>query len=143
MIHPQRMQRTEYRRPRKVNAVSLSLLAFLGLIAYLVYSVWPAMTLRLRVKSELEDVLPNFWRMNLRSEEQARIEIPRMKRELMEKLPKLGVRDKHAEVVFERGKKRVAIEARFATTVTFPVLNRTKTFQLAPRAETDAARVEW
>jgi hypothetical protein len=140
---PQRTRPTEYRKPGKINAVSLILLLILGIMAYVVYSVWPVVTLRLRVKSELEDVLPNLWRVNLRPEEYARQEIARMKRELVEKLPKLGVRDKKAEVVFERGKKRVAIEARFSTSVTFPVLNKTRTFQLAPRAETDAARVDW
>jgi hypothetical protein len=137
------MRATEYRRPRKINAVSVTMLVLLGIAVYLGLALWPIMALRLRVKSELEDVLPNLWRINLRSEDTARTEIARMKRELTAKLPNLGVRDKHAEVVFERGKKRVAIEVRFAASVTFPVLNKTKTFQLAPRAETDAARVEW
>lgn len=143
MIPPQRTRPTDYRKPKKINVVSFTLLAIVGIMVYLVLAVWPAVTLRLRVKSELEDVLPNFWRVNLRPEDYARAEIARMKRELLEKLPKLGVRDKHPEVVFERGKKRVAIEVRFSTSVTFPVLNKTRTFQLAPRAETDAARVDW
>jgi hypothetical protein len=137
------MRPTEYRKPSKINAVSLTMLAFLAAAVYLVYAVWPVVTLRLRVKSELEDMLPNFWRINLRDAQAARLETMRMRKELMDKLPKLGVRDKKAEVVFEGGKKRVAIEARFSTSVTFPVFNKTKTFQLAPRAETDAARVEW
>jgi len=140
---PRRMRPTEYRKPSKINSVSLTMLALLGLAVYLVYAVWPAVTLRLRVKGELEEMLPNFWRVNLRAPEAARAEVARMKKELMDKLPKLGVRDKKAEVVFEGGKKRVAIECRFSTSVTFPVVNRSKTFQLAPRAETDAARVEW
>jgi hypothetical protein len=143
MIPPQRTRPTDYRKPKKINVVSITMLLFVGLMAYLVYSIWPMVTLRLRVKSELEDVLPNFWRVNLRPEEYARQEIARMKRELMIKLPQLGVRDKKLEVVFERGKKRVAIEARFSTTVHFDVVNKTRTFQLAPRAETDAARVDW
>ena len=143
MIPPQRTRPTEYRKPRKINAVSVTLLLIVGLMVYFVYAVWPVVTLRLRVKSELEDVLPNFWRVNLRPEEFARQEIARMKKELLEKLPKVGVRDKHLEVVFERGKKRVGIEAHFSTAVTFPVVNKTHVFQLAPRAETDAARVDW
>jgi hypothetical protein len=143
MIPPQRRAQTEYRKPGKINVVSVSLLLILGIIGYVGYNIWPVVTLRLRVKSELEDVLPNFWRVNLRPEDYARTEIARMKRELLAKLPQLGVRDKKADVVFERGKKRVAIEARFSATVTFPVLNKTRTFQLAPRAETDAARVDW
>lgn len=140
---PQRRGRTEYKKPGKVNAVSISLLVIVGIIAYVVYSLWPVVTLRLRVKAELEDILPNFYRVNLRPDDFARVEILRMKKELLAKLPTLGVKDKQVEVVFDRGKKRVGIEARFSTTVTFPVLNKTKTFHLAPRAETDAARVDW
>src|SRR6185436_11110990 len=138
---PQRTRPTEYRKPGKINAVSITLLVIVGILVYIGYALWPVLMLRSRVKAELEDVLPNFWKVNLRPEDFARAEIARMKRELMVKLPKVGVRDKNAEVIFDRGKKRVAIEARFATTVTFPVLNKTRTFQLAPRAETDAARV--
>jgi hypothetical protein len=143
MQPPQRTRPTEYRKPKKFNVVSVTLLLIMATMAYVGYCVWPVVTLRLRVKSELEDVLPNFWRVNLRPEEYARTEIARMKRELLVKLPQLGVRDKKAEVVFERGKKRVGIEARFSTTAFFPVLNKTRTIQLAPRAETDAARVDW
>lgn len=140
---PQRRGPTEYRQPKKINPVSITLLLIVSAIAYVIYSVWPVVTLRLRVKSELEDTLPNFYRVNLRPEDYARTEIARMKKELLAKLPKIGVKDKNLEVIFNRGKKRVSIEARFSTTVTFPVLNKTRTFQLAPRAETDAARVDW
>jgi hypothetical protein len=140
---PQRTRPTEYRKPGKINSVSITLFLLMGLAVYIGYSLWPVITLRLRVKSELEDVLPNLWRVNLRPEDYARAEILKMKRELMVKLPQLGVKDKKVEVVFERGKKRVAIEARFSTSVTFPGLNKTQTFQLTPRAETDAARVDW
>lgn len=140
---PQRTRPTEYRKPRRINSVSVTLLLLAGLAGYVVFSLWPALTLRLRVKSELEDVLPNFWRVNLRPEDYARVEIARMKRELLLKLPQLGVRDKKVELLFERGKKRVAIEARFSTTITFPGLKKTQELQLAPRAETDAARVDW
>jgi hypothetical protein len=143
MIQPQRTRPTEYRKPGKINIVSITLLLIVGALVYVGLALWPAVSLRLRVKSELEDVLPNLWRVNLRPEDYARQEILRMKTELLKKLPELGVRDKKLEVVFERGKKRVAIEARFSTTVTFPVLNKVRTFQLAPRAETDAARVDW
>jgi hypothetical protein len=143
MIPPQRMRPTEYRKPRKINAVSLTLMFFMAAMVYVGYCVWPVLTLRLRVKSELEDVLPNLYRVNLRPDEFAKIEIAKMRRDLMAKLPQLGVKDKKLELVFERGKKRVAIEAHFAASAYFPVFNKTESFQLAPRAETDAARVEW
>ena len=143
MIPPQRMRPTEYRKPGRINAVSITLMLIFAAMVYFVYCTWPIVTLRLRVKSELEDVLPNFWRVNLRPEDYALQEIARMKRELLEKLPQLGVRDKKAEVIFDRGKKRVGIEVRFTASAYFPVLNKTYVFHLAPRAETDAARVDW
>jgi hypothetical protein len=143
MIPPARRAATEYRKPRRINAVSITIFLIVAAMAYVAYSVWPVVTLRLRVKSELEDILPNFWRVNLRPDDYARTEIARMKKDLLAKLPSLGVKDKKVEVVFERGKKRVAIECRFTATATFPVLEKTRTFKLTPRAETDAARVDW
>lgn len=143
MIPPQRTRATEYRKPKRINAVSITILLILGIIAYVVYCVWPVVMLRLRVKSELEDTLPNLWRVNLRPDDYARTEIAKMKKHLQTKLPQVGVKDKKLELVFERGKKRVAIEARFDASAFFPVLNKTKVFQLRPRAETDAARVDW
>jgi hypothetical protein len=143
VIPPQRRGPTEYRKPKKINAVSITLLLIVGAIAYVIYSLWPAVTLRLRVKAELEDVLPNFYRVNLRPEDYARTEIARMKKELLAKLPKIGVKDKQLEVIFDRNKKTVAMEARFKTTLTIPVIEKTIVVGLRPRVETDAARVEW
>jgi hypothetical protein len=140
---PQRMRPTQYRKPRRINAVSITMAFIAVAMVYVAIYTWPVVTLRLRAKSEMEDVLPNFWRVNLRPDDYALREIARMKGELVDKLRKQGVKDKNLEVVFQRGKKRVAIEAHFATTAFFPVINKTRTFQLAPRAETDAARVEW
>jgi hypothetical protein len=45
--------------------------------------------------------------------------------------------------VFAANKQRISIEARFAAPVYFPGLNKTYVLRLAPRAETDASRVDW
>lgn len=140
---PQRTQPTQYKKPRRINAVSITLMLMLGAAVYVGYCMYPVMTLRLRAKSELEDVLPQLWRANLRPEDYARQELARMKKELLVKLPQIGVKDKNLQLVFERGKKRVAIEAHFTASAFFPVLKKTKVFALSPRAETDAARVDW
>jgi hypothetical protein len=140
---PQRKQPTVYKKPSKLNAVSITLSLILLVTGYFVYCTYPVFNLRLRAKSELEDVLPDFWRANLRPEAFARTEMARIKKELLVKLAKAGVKDKKVELVFDRGKKRVAIEAHFTTTAYFPVIDKTQTFELAPRAETDAARVDW
>jgi hypothetical protein len=140
---PQRTQPTKYKKPGRINVVTGILLLIVAAVAYVGYATWPILALHSRVKSEMDDHLPHLWRANLREERYAQPLIARMKKELMAKLPKLGVRDKKPEVLFERGKKRVAIEARFTATAEFPGIDYIHVFHLSPRVETDAARVEW
>ena len=52
-----------------------------------------------------------------------------------------GVKDKRLAVNVVRGSKVVAIEARFTTTAVFPGWGKRIDFALAPRVQTDAARV--
>jgi hypothetical protein len=140
---PRGTQPTQYRRPKKLNVVSLTMFLWLGALAYAIYSTWPVVTLRLRVKGDLEDVMNRYWRANLRGEAAAREEIGRLRKELTAKLATEGVTDKKLDFVFERDKKRISIEARFKASVTFPIVDKTIVFDLAPRAETDAAQVDW
>jgi hypothetical protein len=145
MPPPRRKPPTQYKKPRRLNAVSLSMLLFMTLAVYFVYCTWPLIALRLRVKGELEDVMNEFWRINLRSPggQGDNPELNGLRKNLLARLSSAGVRDPHPEVVFERGKKRIAIEARFHSSAYFPGLDKTYIFELAPRAETHAARVDW
>lgn len=143
MPHPQRKMPTDYKKPARINAVSLAMLLFLALGVYVVYCVWPVVALRLRVKGDLEDMMNRYWRANLRGQENASREIIQMRKELTANVAANGVKDKKVEFVFAGDKKRISIEARFAAPVYFPGLNKTYVFRLAPRAETDAARVDW
>jgi hypothetical protein len=67
--------------------------------------------------------------------------------DLKKSVPKLlrneGVKDPNLEVIFNRSKTEVSIEAHFAATAFFPVINKSIEFHLSPRAVTDAARIEW
>jgi hypothetical protein len=132
-----------YRQPQRLNVVSFVILAFMALLGYAMYAIWPAFSLRSNVESELADALPNLWRLNHNAEYAVRMQIDLLKRNLVKSLQKAGVKDKNLKVIFERNKKKVAVEARFATTVTFPVLDKTVIVHFSPRVETDAARVEW
>jgi hypothetical protein len=143
MPHPQRKQPTEYKKPARLNAVSLAMLLFLAASVYVVYCVWPLVALRLRVKGDLEDMMNRYWRANLRGEENLRREITQMRKELTATVAASGVKDKKVEFVFTGNKQRISIEARFAAPAYFPGLNKTYVFRMAPRAETDAARVDW
>ena len=143
MQPPQRNRPTEYKKPRRFNIVSVPLLLAMLVLVYVGYCTWPVLALRLRVKGELEDMMTRFWRLNLRGEHVLRAEVIPLRKELMAKIVAAGVRDKNLEIVFEPGKERVSLEARFVATAFFPVLDKNYVFHLAPRAETDAARVDW
>jgi hypothetical protein len=143
MPHPQRTIPTTYKKPGCINAVSLVMLLFLAVTVYLGYCMWPLVALRLRVKGDLEDVMNRYWRANLRGEENARREVALMRKELTAKVAADGVKDKKVDFVFTGNKKRISIEARFIAPVYFPGLNKTYAFPMAPKAETDAARVDW
>jgi hypothetical protein len=141
--HPQRKQPTVYKQPGRINIVSMVMLLFLAAGIYVAYCLWPLVALRLRVKGDLEDVMNRFWRANLRGDENATREIAQMRKELTAKVAADGVKDKKVEFLFAGNKQRISIEARFAAPAYFPGLNKTYVFHLAPRAETDAARVDW
>jgi hypothetical protein len=134
---------TTYKRPSRFNSVTLTLLVLMVASVYVIYSGWSVITLRLRVKGELEEVMNDYWRANLRGEGVARQETARLRKELIRRLTAAGVKDKKLDIVFEGGKQRIAIEARFTAPVYFPGLNKTYVFNLAPRAETNAERVDW
>ncbi len=140
---PQPRARVEYQKPSRINAVSVGLLVFLGLLGYGAYSLWPVISLRAAVKGELAEALPRYWRANLRPDSVRIPETTRIKRALGEKLRAQGVQDPKLEIVLERAGKRVAIEARYTTRATFAGLAKTVVVPCSPRVETDAARVEW
>jgi hypothetical protein len=143
MPPPRRKDPTQYRKPNRFNAVSLALLVMLGLCCYLIYCLWPVVTLRLRVKGDLEDVMNTYWRANLAGGAPLKEAVAKLRKELTAKLAADGVQDKKLELVFGGNKQRISIEARFTAKALFPVINKTYVFDLTPRAETDAARVDW
>ena len=133
----------QYKQPNRLNGVSLVFALVLGLTGYLGYAMWPVFSLRSNVESELADALPGLWKLNHHGESAVRPQIQKLKKTVTERVRKAGVTDKQLEVVFERNKKIVAMEARFETPFTIPVINKTVILHFRPRVETDAARVEW
>jgi len=143
MLPPKPRPKVEYKKPRKINVVSVTLFLCLAAAVYLIVGLWPLITLRGKVKAELADSIPHFWRLNLRPEHYARPEIAKLKKGTMERLRKLGVKDKKLELVMERGKERIAMEARFKASALLPYWEREVELRFSTRVETDAARVDW
>ncbi len=140
---PKSIPKSDYKRPRRINAVSVSLVIFLAGVVYVLWGLYPVFKLRAAVKSELSDALPTLWLMNLRPPAIALPELRKLKTNATAKIQKLGVRDPKLEITFFRDKKVVAIEAHFTLTAVFPWMKKTRAIYCAPRVETDAARVEW
>ncbi len=133
----------KYKKPRTINAVSIAMVLFLGLAVYFAIYTWPVYSLSSRAKGVLLDHLPTLWRANLLSDSAGLTMINGLKKSVPMALRKAGVKDPNLKVIFNRNKKEVSIEAQFAASAFFPVINRSITFNLSPRAVTDAARVEW
>jgi hypothetical protein len=130
-----------YKKPRRINSVSVIVFAFLALSIYVGYALWPVALLRLGVKEEIRTSLPALWRANLRMTS-IRLEEGRIRRDLMERLRILGVQGM-PEILMERTKELVSIQVNFTTEAFFPGINRTMEFAFSPRAETSSERVEW
>ena len=135
--------RVAYKKPSRINGVSIAFFLVFATGIYVLYCLWPVLAIRNAVKGELADALPIYWRANLRSGEVTRGETIRLKKALTDKIRTLGVTDKKLEVILEKKGKVVAIEARFTLTAQMKGLNKRFPLAFAPRAETDAERVEW
>ena len=142
MLPPRPRQQVQYQKPKRINVVSVTMLLMLAASIWVGMSAWPLLVLRSNVKNEIEEVMPRFWKLNLRTEAQAREELIKLKRHLTERIRKVGVTDDKLQLVFDRNKKRVAITAHFKTVGQLQGWKRQFVLRFAPRAETDAGRVD-
>jgi hypothetical protein len=143
MLPPRPRQRVEYHRPRRINAVSVTLMLIVGACAWVGFSFWPLIVLRSNVKNELAEAIPHLWRSNLRPDSQARAELTALRRQLVERLHQLGVKDSKLDLAIERNKKWVSMTAHYSATGSLRGWDKTFVFAFAPKVETDAARVDW
>lgn len=139
----QRRQQTDYKKPNRFNSVTLILLFIVGLVAYLGFVFWPVVVMRSRARSELQEVILEVWRVNLLPAALASRDIAALKTKTIGKLRQVGIADKKLQIVIDRNPKRVWIQANFSIEVYFPWLDKRELIPVSPRAETDAARVEW
>jgi hypothetical protein len=133
---------TKYKQPRRINAVSVSLLLVVGAGAWVAVSAWPIIALNANVKNELGETLPRAYKANLLPEPTSSESLSRIHDELAESIKKLGVTDPKADVVISRG-KTIAVQVRYKATLTLKGLEKSYELTMEPKVETDAARVEW
>lgn len=136
-------QKIEYKKPSRINPVSISVFLFFGGMVYLGYSCWPALRVSSGAKSEMADVLPHLYRANLQSDALVGQRLLDMKKDLFKALRKAGVKDPKLEIKLLRDQKVVAIEAKFRQVVKFEGTDYKFEIPFSPRVETNAARVDW
>ena len=143
MIPPRPRQQVQYHRPRRINTVSVTLALILGACLWVGFSFWPLLVLRSNVKNELAEAMPHLWKLNLRPDSQSRVDLPVLRKHVIDRLRAVGVKDQKLELVVDRNKERIAMTARYAASGSLRGWDRTFVFAFAPRVETDAARVDW
>lgn len=136
-------KKLEYKKPKRLNAVSITMALVFGGFVYFVVAIWPLLQLRSNVKDNLADALPHLWKINLMPEGNARRDLIPFRKKLLEQLKKTGIKDKQLELVVDRNKKEVALQARYSATAVFPGTTKTIQLKFKPRVETDAGRVDW
>jgi hypothetical protein len=131
----------KYQQPRRINAVSISVLVLLAAACYTVFSAWPVAMLHTDVKAVLDDALPRLYRANLLPEPESANGVDQIRQELVEKLTALGIAEPDAALSITRDTRIVAITAKIVTAIHLKLIHRSIPLTLHPRVETSAERV--
>ena len=132
-----------YKQPSSINGVSAVLVALVAVTAWVVLSAWPVIAVNSGVKNEIDDVLPRIYRANLRPEPGSSEEIESARADLTARLRLIGVADPKLTIEIHHDAKLLSVEVRYHATATLKGTQKSHTFDLRPRVETDATRVEW
>lgn len=133
----------KYTQPRRVNAVSITLLLLSLAACYLAFAAWPVISLHADVKSALEDALPRLYRANLLPDSESEIGAEEVRQTLIEKLTALDIPDPGTAMTITRDARVVAIRVKLDTAIDLKVIGKKIRVTLNPRVETSAARVSY
>ena len=132
-----------YRQPRRLNAVSISLVLVLAVAGYAAFAAWPVISLNADVRSAMDDVLPKLYRANLLPEGESAVAADEARRRLVESLTTLGVANPDANLTITRDAKVVAISVKLDTVIDLKLIGKKIPLTLNPRVETSADRVKY
>ena len=107
----------KYRQPRRLNAVSVTLLVVLFCAGYFAFACWPTMALHSDVKSALDDALPKLYRANLLPEPESSIGIEQVRQDVLARLTLLGIPDPESALSMSHDSHTVALSVRLRTAI--------------------------
>jgi hypothetical protein len=132
-----------YRQPRRLNVVTISLLALLLIAGYVGYAAWPVISLNADVRSAMEDVLPKLYRANLLPDPESTVASDDARHALVERLTALGIVNADNVLTMTRNPNLVAIAVKLDTAIDLKLVGKKIPLTLNPRVETSAARVSY
>jgi len=141
-----------YKKPKRINRVSVTFfLIFCGMV-YVGYSFWPVLALRANVGAVLDDFVPLLYRANIVPEPQRTERIAGLKGDVIKKVKAVpGLHDPKFVVTVradrlddkKKGEKIVKITVEYHTFVVFEGIDKTYPITIGVSSQTDAARVDW
>lgn len=133
----------EYKQPRRLNAVSLTLVVIAGLATWLGVSAWPVLSQYADVKTELEDALPRLYHANLSPDPDGSSMTEEVRQHLLERLARLAIPEAAKNLVLTRNAKVVSIGIAYPAIISLRGTQKHYQVTLSPRVETSAERVKW
>lgn len=132
-----------YKKPRRINAVSVSLFLIVAASAYAAVCAWPIIAQRADAQNALEDALPKVYRANLLPEPEATVAASRVRDMLVERLGSLGIPDPDRALEVKRDNAIVALDLDWPAKVSLLGTTHSFPIKLHTHAETSAARVSF
>lgn len=143
MKQPARRAQVTYKKPSALNPVSFMLLALVGAIGYAGYCYWPTLRMKSNAKSEAQDFIMQFYRMNLRQDKARRKDLAALENTFRTRLVEVGVTDPNLKIGVNLDSALISIDLEFVSQ--FELVGLDKRYPLSHKVnvETDAKRVEW
>jgi len=135
-------QPAKYKKPGRINVVSVGLIFAVGLALYLGDAFYPHAVLRANVNEIMRGELVNAYNLHLKNQLKSR-QLAEFQYRVEDALIEEGVDDPDFTLEIGADEKTVWMQARFASVVTFRGLRKTMELNHETRVETDAERVDW
>jgi len=133
----------KYKKPSAINPVSVGLFLILGALGYVGFCYWPTMRLKSSAKSELQESLVQFYRLNLRQDKHQLRNKAALEKTLVGNLRRAGVSDPNLKIDIDMNPKTVSLETHFVSALELVGLDKRYPMDHHIRVETDAARIDW